>query len=70
MVNKAIGETTVIDIFTALFGIASVCVMVRAITNIIFRQPKVWDEDWAHEEIEELTDYNEIRKQNPHIWIE
>ena len=59
-----------IDIFAALFGIASLCVMFRAIINTIFRPPKVWNEDWAYEEIEELADYNEIRNQNPHIWIE
>ena len=70
MVNKAIGETTVIDIYTALFGIASMCVMFRGLANILFRPPKIWDEDWAHEEIEEPADSNEIRKQNPHIWIE
>lgn len=67
MVNKAIGETIVIDIFTALFGIASMYVMFRGLANILFRPPKIWDEDWAHEE---PADYNEIRKQNPHIWIE
>jgi hypothetical protein len=71
LVDEAVGETIVIDIFTALLGIASLCVMFRAVTKVILRPPKVWDEeDWIHEEIEELFDYNEIRKQNPHIWIE
>ena len=72
MVYAAVGETIVIDIFSALLGIASVCVMFRAVTKVILRPPKVWDEEevWIHEEIEELSDYNEIRKQNPHIWIQ
>ncbi len=61
-----------IDIFTAMLGIASVVVMFRAVSKVILRSPKVWHEreDWTHEEIEELSDYNEIRKQNPHTWIQ
>lgn len=70
MADEAIGETIVVDIFTALLGITSVFILVRAVTKIIIRQPKVWDENWTYEEIEELSDYNEIRKHNPHIWME
>ena len=71
MVNEEVGETIVIDIFSALIGIASLCVMFRAVTKVFLRPRKVWDqENWIHEEIEEMSDYNEIRKQNPHIWIE
>ncbi len=61
-----------IDIFSALLGIASIFVMFRAVTKVIIRPPKVWDEEevWTNDEMEELSDYNEIRKQNPHIWIQ
>jgi hypothetical protein len=71
LVNEAVGETIVIDIFTALLGIASLCVMFRAVTKVILHPPKVWDEEevWTNDEMEELSDYNEVRKQNPHIWI-
>jgi hypothetical protein len=72
LVNAAVGETIVIDIFSALLGIASIFVMFRAVTKVIIRPPKVWDEEevWTNDEMEELSDYNEIRKQNPHIWIQ
>jgi hypothetical protein len=59
----------VVDIFTALLGIVSVCALFGAITKIILRPPKVW-EDWMCEELEDHFDYNEIRKVNPHIWME
>jgi hypothetical protein len=72
VVNETIGETIVIDIFSALLGIASLYVMFRAIGKITLSQPKIWDEaeDWILEESEELSGFNEIRKQNPHIWME
>jgi hypothetical protein len=72
VVNEAVGETIVIDIFSALLGITSLYVMFRAVAKIILSQPKVWDEGehWIQEEIEELSDFNEIRNQNPHIWME
>jgi hypothetical protein len=71
LADEAIGETIVFDIFTALLGIVSMCALFGAITKIILRPPKVWDEeDWIDEEIEELSDFNEIRKGNPHIWME
>jgi hypothetical protein len=70
LADQAPGETIVIDILTALLGITSLCVMFRAVTKVILRLPKVREEDWIYEEIEELSDYNEIRKQNPHIWIQ
>jgi hypothetical protein len=71
LVNEANGETIVIDIFSALLGIASICVMFRAVSNVIFRPAKIWDEeDRIPEEIEELIDFDKIRHQNPHIWIQ
>jgi len=61
----------VVDIFTALLGIVSVCALFGAVTKIILRPPKVWDEeDWMCKELEDLSDYNEIRKVSPHIWME
>ncbi len=60
-----------VDIFTALLGIVSVCALFGAVTKIILRPPKVWEEeDWMCEELEDHFDYNEIRKGNPHIWME
>ncbi len=60
-----------VDIFTALLGIVSVCALFGAVTKIILRPPKVWEEeDWMCEELEDFSDYNEIRKGNPHIWME
>jgi hypothetical protein len=72
MVNETFGETIVIDIFSALLAIASLYVMFRAVSRTILPQPKVWDEaeDWILEESEQLSDFNEIRKQNSHIWME
>lgn len=58
-----------IDIFTLLLGVASICVLAGAVTKIMLRPPKVWDEeDWISVEIEEGSDFEEIRKNKPHIW--
>lgn len=60
-----------VDIFTVLLGIISICALLGAVTKIMLKQPKVCDgKDWSVEEIEEFSDYKEIRKGNPHIWIE
>lgn len=60
-----------VDIFTALLGIASTCALLGAVTKIILRRPKIWDEEnRLHQEIEELSDFNEIRQRNPHIWMD
>ncbi len=59
-----------IDIFSLLLGIIAVFVVGGAITKMMFAPPKVWDSDaWAPEELEENNDYDEMRKENPHIWI-
>ncbi len=55
------------DIFTALIGVGAVC----AIARMLLKPRKVWDEDdWAVEEMEVPVDYNELRKQKPHIWMD
>lgn len=60
-----------VNIFTALLGVVSVCVLAGVATKILFSLAKVWDEeDWIHEDIEECLDYDELRKGNPHIWID
>jgi hypothetical protein len=71
LVNKRTGEKIVVDIFTALLGIISICALVRTITKILLSPPKAWDQDnWIPEEIDEYSDYKKIRKRNPHIWID
>ncbi len=60
-----------VDIFSLLLGTVAVFVVVGAITKTILAQPKVWDpDDWAPEELEENNDYDEMRKENSHIWID
>ena len=59
------------DIFTALIGVVSICALLGSITRILLTPPKDWGEDGcAPEEIEASPDYNELRKQKPHIWID
>lgn len=62
-----------VDIFSLLLGISAVFVVVGAITKTILAQPKVWDpDDWVPKELEGLEEnnYDEMRKENPHIWID
>ncbi len=60
-----------VDIFSLLLGIVAVFVVVGAITKNTLAPPKVWDpDDWAPEELEENNDYDEMRKENSHIWID
>lgn len=59
------------DTFTALLGCLAIGALFGTIVRIIFRPPKVWDEDdWLPEQIEADADYNEIRRENPHIWMD
>jgi len=63
----------VVDIFSLLLGTVAVFVVVGVITKTILAPPKVWDpDDWAPEELEGLEEnnYDEMRKENPHIWID
>lgn len=60
-----------VDIFTLLLGVVSICVLAGAVTKTMRRPPKVWDdEDWIAVEIEEGSDFEEIRKNKPHIWLD
>jgi hypothetical protein len=71
LANERIGETIVFDIFSALLGVGAVCALLVTITRVLLTAPKVWDEDeYRPEEIKASVDYSELRKQNPHIWID
>ena len=60
-----------VDIFTILLGIVSLGVLTAAISKVLFKPPKVWDEDeYFPEEIETGENYAELRKENPHLWLE
>ncbi len=69
LVNKAIREKIVFNIFTALLGIVQVCVLVRAIAKMILRQSERYDEDRFYEQTEEDSEYEEISKENSHVWM-
>lgn len=59
-----------VNIFTFLLGILSICVLGGAVTKIMLRPSKIWDdEDWMFVEIEEGNDFEELRKNKPHIWM-
>lgn len=59
-----------VDIFTLLLAILSICALAGAATKIMLTPPKVWDEeDWIPLEIEEGDD-DEIWKNKPHIWMD
>ncbi len=60
-----------IDIFSAVIGLGSICALTGAILKILLSPPKNWEyENWELEEIEGITDYDELRKENPHIWMD
>jgi hypothetical protein len=68
---KEIGEKTVVDIFTLLLAILSICAVAGAAIKIMLTPPKVWDEvDWIPMEIEDEDDYEESGKNKPHIWMD
>ncbi len=58
-----------IDIFTAFLGIISILALAGATFKILTKQPKVWDEEWSPEDIEMFENYDELRKEKPHIWM-
>lgn len=71
LANERIGERIVFDIFTTLLGIGVVCALLGTITRMLLTTPKVWDEDdYEFEEMETSVCYKELRKQNPHIWMD
>lgn len=60
-----------VDIFTLLLAILSICALAGVAAKIMLSPPKVWDEgDWIPVEIEEGSDDEEIGKSNPHIWMD
>jgi hypothetical protein len=61
----------VVDIFTLLLAILSICALAGAAAKIMLTPPKVWDEqDWIPLEVEEWDDEDETRKNKPHIWMD
>ena len=59
-----------VDIFTALLAIVSTFALIRAIIKIILSPPKVWEEEeWTAEKLEAFVNWDELRKENPHIWM-
>lgn len=60
-----------VDIFSALLGLIAICALTGAAAKLMLRQPKVWEhEDWFSSEIEGTPNCEEIRKENPHIWMD
>lgn len=60
-----------VDIFTLLLGVVSICVLAGAVAKTMLRPSKVWDEeDWMSVEIEDGSDFEEIRKNKQHIWMD
>ncbi len=58
------------DVFTILLGTVSLCVAAAAALKIFMTPKKDWeDEEWMFEQIEEKTDFDQLRKTNPHIWM-
>ena len=70
LVNVVTGEKIMVDIFTLLLGIVSICALAGVVTKIMLTPPKVWDEDWIPFEIEDGCDYEETGKNKPHIWMD
>jgi hypothetical protein len=49
----------------------SVCAAAGVACRMFTRELKLWDyEDWFPEEVEGVVNYNAMRKEKPHIWIE
>jgi len=67
---ETIGEKLVVDIFSIVLGIIAIFA-VGAVAKMKLAPSKVWNEDdWLPEELEENNDYEEMRKGNPHIWLD
>ncbi len=70
MAIETIGEKLVVDIFSIVLGIIAIFA-VGAVAKMKLAPSKVWNEDdWLPEELEENNDYEEMRKGNPHIWLD
>ena len=60
-----------VDIFTLLLAILSICALAGVAAKIMLTPPKVWDEeDWIPMEIEGGEDDEETGENNPHIWMD
>lgn len=71
MAQEGVGEKIVVDIFTTLLGIMSICAVTGAIYKILLRKPKVWDdEDSFWEDTEAAVNHDYVRKEKPHIWMD
>ena len=70
LADEGAREKIVVDVFTALLGVFSICALAGAILKIFTKRPKAWDDDWFSGEIETPENYNELRKENPHIWLD
>ena len=71
MVDERIEGEIVVNIFTALMGIVSICALASVITRIVLSPKKVWDEEsWMLQELEAPENYDQLRKGKPHIWMD
>ena len=60
-----------VDIFTALLGVLSICALIGSVFKIMSAPAKVWDDDnWETDEIEGLQECDETRNDRPHIWMD
>ncbi|HEX8566702.1 MAG TPA: hypothetical protein VF648_13750 [Pyrinomonadaceae bacterium] len=71
LVIEGTGEKIMVDIFTLLLAIVSICALAGVTAKIMLTPPKVWDEeDWIPFEIEDVGDYEETGENKPHIWMD
>jgi hypothetical protein len=71
LVIEEIKEKIMVDVFTLLLAILSICALAGVAAKIMLTPPKVWDEeDWIPFEIEDESDYEETDKNKPHVWMD
>ncbi len=71
LADKGTGEKIMVDIFTLLLAIVSICALAGVVTKIMLTPPKVWDEeDWIPFEIEDGGNYEDAGKNKSHIWMD
>lgn len=60
-----------VNILSLLLGVITICALISAAAKLMLGQPKVWErEPWFSTEIEGTPGYEEIRQENPHIWLD
>lgn len=60
-----------VDVFTALLSIISICALGGGILKVVSASPRIWDdEDCQFEEIESSVDYKKLRDERRHIWMD